>query len=217
VRRLAGFEREVVELIVPRARTRPVAGARLHRMVLAPSDIVVVDHIPVTTVERTLLDIAGRADEDTVEVALDDALHRKITSIARLRRQLDQARQGLRGARLLRELVDARDDGMPPPASPAETLFWRLVARAGIKGGVRQYKVVLGGRTYYIDVAFPDAMVAVEIDSWRWHGNKIRWRKDLARRNALTAAGWRVLHFTKEDILNDPERVAKEIYEAVTM
>lgn len=50
-----------------------------------------------------------------------------------------------------------------------------------------------------IDLALPHHKVAIEVDGYRWHSGRRAWRRDLERRNELTALGWTVLHATKED------------------
>ena len=55
-----------------------------------------------------------------------------------------------------------------------------------------------------LDLAYPDRMVAVELDGWEWHGRR-RSGFDRSHRRlaALTAAGWSVLPFTTETIDDD--------------
>jgi predicted transcriptional regulator of viral defense system len=68
LRRLSGFASGVVELTVPRDRRRRSLAGIVHRpRSLPPVDIETVDAIPVTTVARTLLDVAGVVDRDVVE------------------------------------------------------------------------------------------------------------------------------------------------------
>jgi very-short-patch-repair endonuclease len=55
-----------------------------------------------------------------------------------------------------------------------------------------------------VDFAYPDRRIAIEVDGYRWHAGRRRWERDLARRNALTALGWRVLHVTAADIEQRP-------------
>jgi very-short-patch-repair endonuclease len=43
-------------------------------------------------------------------------------------------------------------------------------------------------------------MIAIEVESYRWHSGRAAWQRDLARRNDLITIGWTVLHATKEDV-----------------
>ena len=47
-----------------------------------------------------------------------------------------------------------------------------------------------------LDLAFPDVLLAIEIDGWAWHTDPDRFRDDRRRQNALVTAGWMVLRFT---------------------
>lgn len=49
---------------------------------------------------------------------------------------------------------------------------------------------------YTIDVAIPEAKVAIEVDGWAWHVDADRFRSDRRKGNALVRAGWTLLRFT---------------------
>ncbi|MDQ3218080.1 MAG: endonuclease domain-containing protein [Actinomycetota bacterium] len=49
-----------------------------------------------------------------------------------------------------------------------------------------------------VDFAYPELMLAIEVDGFRWHGGRIGWDRDQLRRNKLTTMSWRVLHIVKE-------------------
>lgn len=62
-----------------------------------------------------------------------------------------------------------------------------------------------------VDLAYPDARVAVEVDGYRWHAGRQRWAHDLARRNRITALGWRMLHVTHEDLTARPDEIVHHL------
>jgi len=62
-----------------------------------------------------------------------------------------------------------------------------------------------------VDFAFPEARVAIEADGYRWHSGRARWERDLARRNSLTALGWRIVHVTWADLTQDPATLIARI------
>ncbi|MGV9844813.1 type IV toxin-antitoxin system AbiEi family antitoxin domain-containing protein [Streptomyces pseudogriseolus] len=63
-----------VELIVPVRRTTRDEGVLLHRLALEEGDVTVVDGLPVTTVERTVVDLLrSRADGAHVGTVIADA------------------------------------------------------------------------------------------------------------------------------------------------
>ena len=67
---------------------------------------------------------------------------------------------------------------------------------AGLPPPVQQHPVVVAGRTFQLDVAYPDAEVAVEFDGWDAHRGFEAFHGDRERARLLVAAGWRLLHVT---------------------
>jgi very-short-patch-repair endonuclease len=192
---------------------KPVPGVRIHRVsAIGPADVGDRDGIIVTSPARTLFDLAG-THPGKVEVALDGALHCGLVSLPRLRWFVrTHAGRGRPGSAVMRSLLSARPDGYVPPESPLEGKVWSLLRRTGLPPPVRQHRVLDGGRVIArVDLAYPDAMVAIEVDGYRWHSGWQAWRDDLARRNRLTALGWRVLHVTHDDLVARPDGIVDHL------
>jgi very-short-patch-repair endonuclease len=66
-----------------------------------------------------------------------------------------------------------------------------------------------------VDLAYPDVLLAIEADGYRYHSGRVAWQRDLERRNALTSRGWRVIHVTWKDVVLEGERVAADIRRAL--
>jgi len=81
-----------------------------------------------------------------------------------------------------------------------ETRLVSLLVRAGLPRPATQHAVTVGGTTYRLDLAYPAERVGVEFDSYLHHGSRSKFVRDLARRNALTSAGWTVLHATAPEV-----------------
>ena len=206
--RLAGLEPGIIELTVPHRWDRAVPGI-VHRNVLERRDATVVDAIPVTTPARTLIDLAAVASMHAVEEALDDALHRRLVTIPRLRLRLRGDQRGRSGAGVMRALLEQRAPSAPPPESVFETRLLRVLRRARLPDPVPQYRVRSGGRTVaVVDFAYPDVKLAIEADSFRWHSDRADWERDRARRNALTLLGWRIIHVTWPDLARSERLIA---------
>jgi hypothetical protein len=158
-------------------------------------DREVVDGIPVTSATRTLLDLAGILEADCLELALEDALRRGLTSRARIRHRLrERAGRGRDGCAALRTLLeDGR--GRANSGSAPEVRLRRLISRAGLPEPVPQYEIRDRGRlAARVDLAYSDLRIAIEFDSERWHGGRGRREADLDRRNRLTELGWEMVH-----------------------
>ena len=86
----------------------------------------------------------------------------------------------------------------------------RLFVRHGLPPP--QAEVVWGpSRRYRLDFAYPSLRLAIEVDGWSAHFAPEQQRYDNRRANALTRAGWTVLHYDWWEVTNDGERVASEI------
>ena len=214
---LLGFGSGAMDLIVPRGRHRMLPGT-IHRPVRFPSaDATVLAGIPVTTPARTLLDIAGQAPPESVEEAVDDALRRRLVSVSKLRWQLrESARSGRPGVVLLRSLVEARTTSSASPQSVFETRLHRAIRSAGLPNPKVQHQI-RDRRTLVaiVDLAFPDHKVAIEAEGYRWHSGRLKWEHDLARRNAITARGWRLIHVTWADLHERKDETVAAIARAI--
>lgn len=85
-------------------------------------------------------------------------------------------------------------------------LFWNEACREFDQAFklVREFKGVVEGRRFSVDIAIPEARVAIEIDGWEWHGkHKGDFIRDRERQNLITAERWQFLRFTAGMIRND--------------
>jgi very-short-patch-repair endonuclease len=215
---LAGVDDQEIEISVPRGRRVACGGITVHRVLtLDAVDITVVDAIPTTTPTRTMIDLAAVVSPDIVEEALDDALRRRLTTIARLRWRLSElGRKGRPGIAVIRRLVDARSNGGGIPQSVLETRLLRLIGRARLPAPECQYRIREGGRLVaVVDFAYPEARLAIEADGFRWHSGRARWEHDLRRRNELMRLGWRVFHVTATDIEQRGHETVRTIADAL--
>jgi very-short-patch-repair endonuclease len=114
------------------------------------------------------------------------------------------ARGGARVAALLVGAADRAD-------SAAERLLISLLRDSGLTGWERG----LPFERWIIDVAFPEARLAIEVDGWAWHTDVDRFRADRRKGNALVRGGWQVLRFTWHDLTNRPAHVVLEIRSAL--
>ena len=186
----------------------------LHRTRVVPRrDVTEMARIPVTTVHRTLVDLGAVVQADIVELALECALRRRMTSIDRLIRRLeDSSGPGFRGSGVLRLVLERRDPLAPPTESALETKFLQFLRRHKLPLPVRQRVVRdASGFVARVDFIYTEANLVIEVDSRRHHLGPGDWERDLRRRNRLTAAGKRVMHVTYARIKNEPEQLASEI------
>lgn len=66
-----------------------------------------------------------------------------------------------------------------------------------------------------VDLLFEQRRVVVEVDGWRSHRSHDAFVSDRRRQNKLVAAGYQVLRFTWDDLVNDPDDVVRQVLAAV--
>ena len=196
--RLWGFddERGVVrpQLVLPRAvrRAQP-PGVRYQWDRLAADEVTVRAGLPVTSVARTLVDLAADTPYAQMLALTDAALRTRL--IGRTRLDEVAASVPLRARRALL-------DGDGRAESPFESRARAEVLLAGLPAPVLQYVVRdRDGRFLArVDLAWPERRLAVEADGAEVHAGPAALRRDLRRQNALVVAGWIVLRFTWADL-----------------
>ena len=61
------------------------------------------------------------------------------------------------------------------------------------------------------DFYFPAHHLVVETDGWETHGTKAAFKSDRRKDAALTAAGYRVMRFTYDDVVYEPDTVVERL------
>lgn len=160
----------------------------------------------VTTVTRTVLDCARTLPFSEALAVADSAL--RTTDL--VRDDLDAAVVKLRGpnrrrAQRVAEFADARSE------SPLESMLRAILIEAGISGFVPQVEIDDEGFVARIDLAHPTLRIAIEADSFEHHGTRRALVRDCRRHVNLTIRGWRLLRFSWEDVMYDPEWVVATV------
>lgn len=188
-----------IQLLAGDERVLALDQVQAHRtLILPPVDRTVHRGIPITSVARTLVDLAAGQDQVVVGRWLDDAMRRLLLDPRELRSCI--ARLAGPGRPRPTSLVDAlaeRWAGYDPGDSALEARTLLALSRAGLPAPVQQHVVRRpDGRTAYIDLAYPEQLVAIELDGYEHHRTRTAFDQDRARANDLTLLGWHVYRFT---------------------
>ncbi len=207
--RFSRYRGEPVELTATRNLRN--TSAEVHRVpVLDPRELSLVDGFKVTTPTRTLIDLAAAEPEDDVRASVDQALSRKWTTLEKLESAVASAPYH-RGVRFLRQLVHEYLGGDGPSESELETLVLELFAAAGLPRPHRQRAVRVGNRVRRLDFALPGTPLVVEADGYAYHSSPRAFEEDRVRNNALTARGYRVLHWTWAAVRDRPDELVAQL------
>jgi hypothetical protein len=196
--------------------TSPVGGGRnrpgilAHRSPLEPRETSTVRAIPCTSVERTLLDLAGEVDPRSLERAIERAEILRVLDWRELRRTADKA--GPRpGVAALRAAVRATAVAPPPTRSELEHLFLELCRRAGLQRPSVNCLIELTDGRLEADFHWRQARLIVEVDGWETHGTRAAFTRDRRRDQRLTVGGYRVVRFTWWQVIHEPELVTRTL------
>ena len=207
---LEGISDQVVEVSTGRHRNPP-SGPKVivHTTRLPNRDVCCLGPLPMTTVTRTVIDLAGVVDGVRLEVALDDALRTRRTTLDRLARRLSElGGKGRPGSGKLRILLEERDPSTARLESELEARMLRLLRRAGLPRPVTQYVIREAGRfVRRVDFAYPEHRLAIETFGYRYHSARRDWQRDLERGNRLQPLGWRELRFSWDDVQSRRQHV----------
>jgi hypothetical protein len=200
---LAGGRRAIAEIICPRWRRARHDGVIVHESkAIDPADLTVIDGIPVTKPELTLLHLAAVCHESIVEMAFDAAERRELVtwrSVDTLVNRL--GKQGRDGIGTLRALLERHDPSQKPTASEMETWMLQVVRRHGLPEPNRQYEIFHNGAfVARPDAAYPEWHIAIEYDSYQEHTGRIRIERDNDRRLKVLRAGWIPVTATAKDL-----------------
>lgn len=173
---------------------------------LPPEQTTLVGPIPVTIVERTILDLAGRGRRWEVDASIDSALREKMTTLEAMRDFLaEEARSGTAGVQLMRERLLRRDPTDGLPRSPLERDVLEFISEAGLPKPLVNVPI-RGDDGFFalVDFFYPEAKVVIEVQSYAHHSSMTAFNKDAERLSELTARGYRAIEVTLEQIRDRP-------------
>lgn len=189
----------------------------VHRRVFwLPGDATIVKGVPVTSVERTLVDLASVASRRSVERSLDAALLLPGVSLQTISRRLEAtARQGRNGTTRLRGLIAERETERNPIESPLERDFLTLIRERKMPEPVAQHPVIVDGRIVArLDFAYPELKLGIELDGYAFHSSREAFERDRSRLTMLANEGWRILVYTSKQVKDHPAYVEKSVLRA---
>ena len=200
----------LLEVTVPGRDPGTKPGIRVHRIrALAPDEHTTLRRIPITTPARTLLDIAPTLNPRQLERSLAEGIRRNLLRPSTLTPLLAR-HPGRPGAPALRRLLD-RDEQPAFTRSEAEERFLALIRQAELPAP--EVNAELG--PYEIDFLWRSERLAIETDSWAFHGDRNAFEEDRRRDADLVSRGYRVIRVTWRQVTDTPIAVIARIAAAL--
>ncbi|TVU62848.1 hypothetical protein FQP90_11520 [Paenarthrobacter nitroguajacolicus] len=207
---------QLIHLILP---TNPSSGrlgkdVRGHRLRLPPSQIVMVEYLPVTDLERTVVDCAMTLSYRQALIIMDHAL--RLGADKPLMMAHAGTLSGRRGVTTLRRCLANAD---PTSESAGETLCRELLQRLKVPMPAAQVEVQSRIGRYRMDFAWKREKVALEFDGEVKYFKYARTDRvifeERRREKALVEDGWLFIRVEWRDLFQEQEfkaRVLKALH-----
>jgi very-short-patch-repair endonuclease len=172
-----------------------------------PTDEITTHHgIPITTVPRTLFDLAAVLAQRQLERALNEAEVLRLWDELSLDRLLVRHPRH-RGNGAIRAVLDKRRAGATVTKSDLEEMFIELLDRAGLPRPAINALV----EGFEVDAVWADQRLVVELDGRETHGTADAFERDRQRDRTLQVAGWRPVRITYRQMRDTPRNVGTDV------
>jgi very-short-patch-repair endonuclease len=196
-----------LEITTPRRRqTQP--GLRLRYSRLPLDEVTTHPGIPVTTVPRTLFDLAAVVSPGQLSRAVNEAEIRRLWDPLSLHDLLSRHPRRP-GAAALRAVLAT--PGANITRSDLEDLFLRLLGAARLPRPETNVRIEVNGVWIEADCVWRQQRLVVELDSHTYHSTRASFESDRARDRALIAAGWRVMRITWRQLNDEPAALTRDV------
>lgn len=202
-----------VDVLIPAQRRRAsrefVVVRRTTRMPRRFTALGPIRYVmPARAVADAALGLVGLAE---VRAVVAGAVQRNCCTAADIAAELSAGPR--RDSGRLRLALAEVEDGI---RSAAEADLRLLITRAGLPPPLYNARLYVGAQLVAVaDAWWPDAGVAVEVDSREWHFSPDGWEHTMLRHDELTALGILVLHVTPRRIRTEPAKVVAMIRAAL--
>jgi very-short-patch-repair endonuclease len=196
-----------VHITVAGRNVAPRDGVRVHRIAaFGPGEVTKMRGIPMTTVARTICDLAATESPREVEHAFQEALYRRIVTPDAVARVV-QREPRRRGAPVIRALIE--DPRLT--RSERERALLKLIDAAQLPKPLTNVRL----HGHMVDAYWPEHGLVLEFDGWQAHGHRQAFEGDRKRDQVMVAHGLRVIRVTDRQLKREPVAVAARIARAL--
>ena len=193
-----------IEVTGPRSGVQGKAFILHRSRLIHEEDRALIDNIPVTSLARTLVDLADVLPERQLANAVHEAEVQRLFDLTQVQRVLERL-PGRRGRHKLNRVLSAYRDVQPFTRSRAE----RLVLRMCEDHGLLTPRTNTWVGAHEVDFYWPEAKLVLEFDGGAVHRTTKAFYEDRKRDRALAAQGIHVVRATDRD---EPAALAAELH-----
>jgi hypothetical protein len=211
--RMPGPESDIIDILIPAmVKRQSVCGVMVHRTTHMPKQVMGPPLLNYALPARAAADAARwLTDLREVRALVAGAVQNKRCTVDELTEELRAG--GLRDSALLRAVLAEVDDGV---RSAPEAELRVLIGKAGLPMPMFNPSLYLLDGTFIAkpDAWWPEAGVAIEIDSRRWHFGPDDWERTMDRHTRLGEHSIVALHFTPHKLRSEPAFVVEKMTNA---
>ncbi len=197
--------RRRVDVTVPRRAGHKRKGIDVHEsQPFDPDDITEIDGISVTSLARTLLDLAEVVPLDHLAKCIEEAMRKRIYDHKAVTELLARS-PGRRGQKPLRLILNDVVVVDPATRKELERRFQKLLRSHRLPKPERNTLI----EGYEVDTVWLKPKVIVELDGFEGHGTRKAFEDDRVRDATLQLAGYRVIRVTWRRLKENPDEVVQ--------
>jgi len=207
---IRGYSGGAIHVTVPRKSTS-TKRIRRHFSLVPEDERAVEEGIPVTSIHRTIFDLASTVPVDDVVAMIKEAEYLNRWDRLSLPDLLERY-PGKRGSRKIRFALQRLKEEPPGrKRSKLEQRFAPFLRRHSLPLPRFNDWVLLGPTRYQADCHWPHLRLIVELDGWEGHSSRSAFQDDRSRDRSLHAAGFSVIHLTWNQLGVEAEAVASDL------
>jgi very-short-patch-repair endonuclease len=195
----------LVEVTAPRG-CKPKPGISVHNTrAIHPNDRKTVDGIPITSVARTIVDLAEVLTDRRLAAVVNETEVLRLFDLRAIEEAMERL-PGRHGQQRVERVLASYTESPGYSTSEAERLLVRLFKEHGLP---QPSRISIAG--YELDFYWADARLAVEVDGRAFHGTRRAFEEDRRRDRQLAAMGIQVARVTWRDLSVSAPKLAGEL------
>lgn len=193
------------------SKSRSRGPIHRHFSVLPPDEVTEHVGIPVTTVPRTIFDLAAGEPSHVIESALRQAEYLRLHDRLSLPHLLERYPRR-RGSKAVREGLARRGETAGRSRSWLEEVFLPFLDRYRLPRPQQLNAwIEVGERHFEVDCFWAERKVIVELDGFAAHGTRAAFRDDRFRDRKLRRAGFSFIRVAPEQLEDEPLEVVADL------